>query len=183
MRETKSNCENNQNSPKINPGGVGNGWNECTVRTLASMGIRVETHKSGSKIIFNDRADKLEGELKTARATITEFMGRTAIAELTVERLYRELTPSDDGAVVVKVFYIRGDDPFVFFINGAISIGGIEEIEKECGENCLDMFEDGEGEYMFKAIHGGGDEHIKPYWDIEKLAFSPIRAILAAKED
>ena len=122
------------------------------------------------------RVRELEAELKTTRATITEFMGRTAIAELTVERLYHELASSSDGSVVVKIFYVRGDEPFVFFINGAISIEGITEIEKECSENCSEMFEDGEGEYTFEAVYDGGDEHVRPYWDLEKLAFSPILA-------
>ena len=111
--------------------------------------------------IRNNDACRLEGELKEARA-ISMF-------------------PSDMQKCIVEVFYMRGDDAFVYGVNGKTSANMIEDIEQEFADNPDEGFDLGDGTYLYTATWQSaqiGDEgrvELRGYWDLTLIEFRPIQ--------
>lgn len=77
----------------------------------------------------------------------------------------------------VKVFYQKGNDPFIFEVNGKFTIPSLEEIEQD-----LQEYENwkGDGEYLFR-VHREQEQRgdfgrieVPAYWDVDLLEFKPV---------
>ena len=86
-----------------------------------------------------------------------------------------------DGKTTVELFYLEGDDgPFVCAVNGHITKEAIEEIEQDIKDNGMEVFDKGDGSYIFEAVWQEGQYgpegrcEIAPYIELELLEFHVI---------
>jgi len=80
----------------------------------------------------------------------------------------------------LEIFFLSGEEPFVCGANGHITIAMLTEIEQDCCENVTDMFDQGDGSYLFSMHFNDaqrGDEgriEIQAYWEFDLICFAPI---------
>jgi len=88
----------------------------------------------------------------------------------------------NDGKTTVELFYIEEDfAPFVCAVNGRITKEAIEEIEQDIKDNGMDVFDNGDGSYIFEAVwHEGqygpeGRCEIAPYFELALLEYQVVK--------
>ena len=79
-----------------------------------------------------------------------------------------------DDRLFVKIFYLdSGEEPFVFWACGALTLHALAEIETDARENTDDLFTKGEGDYTFEMRHVD-EEDDTPYWESRLICFAPL---------
>ena len=104
--------------------------------------------------------------------------------QYTPEELKMSKFPSDSKNLIIQVFYLNGEEPFICGINGRITQNDLEEIngalfEQDIGET----FNNGEGDYLFKVTREPGQQTFPetgqwdypPYWQLDFIQFRPIK--------
>jgi len=83
----------------------------------------------------------------------------------------------------VEIFFLStGELPFICGAKGHVTIDMLAEIEKDCEENAKDIFDQGDGSYLFLARHNDaqiGDEgrvEVPAYWELDFICFEPLQA-------
>ena len=78
----------------------------------------------------------------------------------------------------IKVFYQKGDDPFIYEVHGSFTIPSLEEIEKDLNECEYNEFFKEDGEYLI-TVHWEHEQRgeygrieIPGYWDFEIIEIS-----------
>ena len=86
--------------------------------------------------------------------------------------------PHDLKTLVISVLYQKGDSAFICGAHGPI--GGIEDIEQDMNDNTVELFESGDGYYLFKATHERGQYgdygrcEFQPHWELTLLEYRKI---------
>lgn len=100
-----------------------------------------------------------------------------------VERQVDSLVmPSDGKSLQIEFFYLAGgEDPFICGVNGAATTTILAEIEDEIVKDPGDLFDQGEGSYLFKACYEKGEYspidgrcENAPYWDLTLVSFKTL---------
>jgi hypothetical protein len=82
----------------------------------------------------------------------------------------------------IKLFYLNGDPPFIFEIYGKATIDILEEIEQNCIDNFEEIFNKGEGSYLFEVTREEGQISFPetgqwdfpPYWELNLIEYKAI---------
>jgi hypothetical protein len=97
--------------------------------------------------------------------------------------------PSDQERTLVEIFYQKGDDPFVSGLHGCTNRDMIQEIEQILNDNQADVFDMGDGQYLYRASWEPdqtgefGRVELPGYWDLEFIAFKPVFQIPTTVEE
>lgn len=84
------------------------------------------------------------------------------------------------GDLVIKVFFQKGDDPFICAVNGAVTVDDLAKIEEELTSEDHE-FEKGDGDYVFGSTYYSGqfDDlgrcEIAPGWELAEISFEPVK--------
>lgn len=97
------------------------------------------------------------------------------------EMTHKNIMPSDLDKLLVEVFYQSGNDPFICGVIGHATAESLHRIEKDCLENKEDIFDIGDGNYLFEAnwFSGQYGEHgqceFPPCFELEIVAFEEVK--------
>jgi len=92
----------------------------------------------------------------------------------------KKVMPSSQSPEIEIFFLSGGELPFVCGAKGHVTIDMLTEIENDCVENMADIFDQGEGSYLFSAFYNEaqrGDEgriEIPAYWELDLIQFKPL---------
>ena len=89
--------------------------------------------------------------------------------------------PAGTSPAIIQVFYQKGDVPFVYGVNGWMTQESITEINTEIAEYADVYFEEGNGDYLLRALYFEGQScpesgrwEIAPCWQLEFIEFRAI---------
>ena len=103
-------------------------------------------------------------------------MEQTLIAQGPVDV---NVMPSEANALLVEFFHQAGDEPFICGVSGHATVEGLAKIEAECKAEADDIFEQGDGSYLFEARWFSGQYgeygqcELPPCWELSLQAFEP----------
>lgn len=142
---------------------------------LATIARHRDTHESLG--VVDAYSAQEYPRLRDAHAAVAALIARNA--ELEADNKAHDWQTLDRP--LLKVFFMKGDDPFVFAAHGRIA-GIIEEVEKDLRENPPSWFEEyGDGDYTFRANYFEGEygdygRCVFPAgWELDLLAFEPLK--------
>ena len=80
---------------------------------------------------------------------------------------------------IMIFFHQDGDEPFIWQINGKITVNALIEIERDACEYSETLFDKGTGSYKFSVAREDGQYgpegqcEFPPYWDLSFIEFEP----------
>ena len=84
------------------------------------------------------------------------------------------MSDSEKGGLAVKIRYLSsGEEPFVFWACGALTLDALAEIEKDAHENMDEMFRLGDGDYTFEMVYIRDNAEDTAYWEPRLLFWTP----------
>lgn len=89
---------------------------------------------------------------------------------------------TDDGDVKVAVCRVGGDQPFIFWVQGRVTVDSVRDIERELSLHYGDLTNRGDGDYLLNARYFDGqhDElgrcEFPPGWELRVDEFRSIDA-------
>jgi len=78
----------------------------------------------------------------------------------------------------IEIFYLSGDDPFIFGVNGRVTVAELNSILSDAQDS--ELFDHGDGDYLCAASYNEaqtgeyGVIEIPAYWELSVLHFEPI---------
>lgn len=89
----------------------------------------------------------------------------------------RVVMPSEKGELQVEFFHQAGDETFICGVIGHATVETLATIEAECIAEMADLFDKGDGSYLFQAtwLSGQYGEYgqceLAPCWEVLLIAF------------
>lgn len=83
-------------------------------------------------------------------------------------------------SLLITVFFMEGEEPFISHVNGKCTVAVLQEIEADIQENYGDL-DRGDGDYVFSASQFDGQYgeygmcEFPPGWELSLEAFMPLQ--------